>query len=79
MSLTMLFWEQVMIPPTLVDWLLCGRAVGGGGGGGVGDVVMLASSLDVGDAIEDIWMFWATSMEFDEEGEDVWVGWQARW
>jgi len=29
-------------------------AVGGGGGGGVGDVVMLASSLDVGDAGEDI-------------------------
>jgi len=43
-----------MIPPALVDWLLCGRAVGGGGGGGVGDVVMLASSLDVGDTGEDI-------------------------
>jgi len=40
----------LMIPPTLVDWLLCGRAVGGGGGGGVGDVVMLADSLDIGDA-----------------------------
>ena len=43
-----------MIPSVLVDWLLCGRAVGGGGGGGVGDVVMLASSLDVGDTGEDI-------------------------
>jgi len=32
-----------MIPPALVDWLLCGRAVGGGGGGGVGDVVMFVT------------------------------------
>jgi len=43
-----------MIPPALVDCLLCGRVVDGGGGGGVGDVVMLVSSLDVGDAGEDI-------------------------
>ena len=43
-----------MIPPALVDWLSCGRAVGGGGGGGVGDVVMLASSLDVRDVGKDI-------------------------
>ena len=43
-----------MIPPALVDWLSCGRAMVGGGGGGVSDVVMLASSLDVGDAGEDI-------------------------
>jgi hypothetical protein len=44
----------VIIPPTLDDWLLCGREVGGGGGGGVSDVVMWANSLDVEDVGEDI-------------------------
>ena len=67
----MLFWERVIIPPTLDDWFFCGRVVGGGGGGGVGDVVMRDNSLDVGDVGEDIWMFWVTSFEFGEEGEDV--------
>ena len=43
-------------------------------GWGGGDVVMLANSLDVGDASKDIWMFWATLLEFGEEGENVWVG-----
>jgi len=39
-----------MIPLTLVDWFLCGRAVVRG----VGHVMVWASSLNVGDAGEDI-------------------------
>jgi len=55
-----------MIPSTLVNWFLCGRAVGGGGGGGVGDEVMWDSSLDVGGRPHWSFVKWAKMF--------VWVG-----